>query len=150
MFPLTCLDSWQLFFFIFYFFFTFCISVKPMIDTTALTVGVFVYIVWCPGCCDQLCQERRHQDPARHWAVLLHPDRWNAHERWDNENILAYMSPQSCVGEMLPFTLACCKLATRSILCPFYQWSIHIWISPSWFHNWKVCARLPRLITDKT
>lgn len=33
-------------------------------------------------CSDQFCEEWRHPHPARHWAVLLHPDRWDAHERW--------------------------------------------------------------------
>ena len=32
------------------------------------------------GCCHQLCEERRHQDSAWYWTVLLHTDWWNAHE----------------------------------------------------------------------
>ena len=35
-----------------------------------------------PGCGHQLCQERRHSNPPRYWAVLLNPDRRDAHERW--------------------------------------------------------------------
>lgn len=33
-------------------------------------------------CSNQLCEEWRHPHPERHWAVLLHPDRRDAHERW--------------------------------------------------------------------
>lgn len=38
--------------------------------------------IWAKRCSYQLCEERRHPHPARHRAVLLHPDRRDAHERW--------------------------------------------------------------------
>lgn len=48
--------------------------------------------IWAKRCSDQLCEEWRHPHPAGHRAVLLHPDRRDAHERW------AWACPREAAG----------------------------------------------------
>lgn len=68
--------------------------------------------VWPEGRRHQLCEERRHPHPAGHRAVLLHPDRRDAHERC--------VLPDPPSGKSLGAAVPCCPaglwLSTHSVL----------------------------------
>lgn len=66
--------------------------------------------IWPKRCSYQLREEWRHPHPQRHRAVLLHPDRWDAHERW----------VQACLRLLLPssvWVLVRCIWKKGAMLC---------------------------------
>lgn len=64
--------------------------------------------IWPKRCSNQLCEEWWHPHPARHRAVLLHPDRRDAYEWWVRARPTRLLpSSLCCIGREMPDALFC-------------------------------------------